>query len=118
MRIEAIARVIHAANRAYCQEIGDFSQLPWDEAPDWQQRSAIEAVHHVQQNPDVSPASLHDHWVRHKISEGWRWGEVKDAEAKTHPCMVDFDSLPIEQRCKDTLVTQIARILLSACRDD
>jgi len=28
---------------------------------------------------------------------------VKDAKAKTHPCMVDYDQLPAEQRRKDEL---------------
>ena len=29
-----IAQICHAANRAYCQLLGDNSQLPWSEAPD------------------------------------------------------------------------------------
>ena len=28
-------------NRAYCAALGDTSQLPWDQAPEWQRQSAI-----------------------------------------------------------------------------
>ena len=41
---EQIARVAHEANRAYCLSLGDPSQLPWEEAPDWAKESAIDGV--------------------------------------------------------------------------
>ena len=30
------AKTAHEVNRAYCQGLGDYSQLHWEEAPDWQ----------------------------------------------------------------------------------
>jgi hypothetical protein len=36
-----IAKVCHEANRAYCQTISDNSQLPWEQAKEWQRASAI-----------------------------------------------------------------------------
>ncbi len=44
MTIESIAKICHEANRAYCATIGDASQLPWEESPDWQRQSAINGV--------------------------------------------------------------------------
>ena len=41
MKPEQIARVCHEVNRAYCRAIGDESQPAWEDAPDWQQRSAV-----------------------------------------------------------------------------
>jgi hypothetical protein len=41
--------------------------------------------------------------MEHKEKYGWVYGEVKDAEKKTHPCMVPYEKLPIEQRVKDYL---------------
>jgi len=36
MDIEGIAKICYEANRAYCQEIGDDSFVPWEDAPGWQ----------------------------------------------------------------------------------
>ncbi len=44
MRYERIARVAHEVNRAYCEACGDYSNVRWEEAPEWQQTSAIEGV--------------------------------------------------------------------------
>lgn len=43
LSIEEIAKVCHEANRGYCKALGDDSQLPWDEAPQWAKTSAIVA---------------------------------------------------------------------------
>lgn len=32
MTIEQIARVCHEVNRAYCESMGDTSQVPWEDA--------------------------------------------------------------------------------------
>ena len=40
----SIAIVCYDANAAYCRTLGDFSQVAWDEAPDWQKNSTIVRV--------------------------------------------------------------------------
>lgn len=95
------ARVAHEVNRAYCQAIGDDSQVPWDEAPDWQRNSAMKGV--VAANNGATPEQLHESWCAQKLREGWKHGPVKDPEAKTHPCLVPYEQLPAAQRIKDHL---------------
>ena len=97
------ARAAHAANRAYCQSLGDDSQLSWVETTEDIRVSAIVGVQSIQQHPDVTPAQLHSLWMAHKGADGWVYGEAKDVEAKTHPCMVPFAELPKEQQFKDSL---------------
>lgn len=100
--IELIARICHNVNKAYCEGQNDFSQVPWDEAPEWQKESAIDGViHHL--NNDLTPEESHEAWLEYKLSEGWVYGKEKDAEAKTHPCMMRYSELPKYQRTKDTL---------------
>ena len=106
-RIEEIARVAHEVNRAYCQALGDFSQTPWDEAPEWQRQSTIEGVKLHLDNRSADPSASHVAWMERKKSEGWIYGTVKDEEAKTHPCMVPFASLPQHQQAKDFIFRQI-----------
>ena len=31
---------------------------------------------------------LHESWCAAKVRDGWIYGDVKDAEARTHPCLV------------------------------
>jgi hypothetical protein len=42
-------------------------------------------------------------------SPGWVYGTAKDAEKKTHPCMVPYDKLPLAQRRKDALFQAAVR---------
>lgn len=100
--IDQIARLAHEINRAYCESIGDDSQPPWESAPDWQKDSARAGVlFHLQ--GDHPPSASHENWMAQKQADGWVYGETKDAEAKTHPCMVPYEQLPQEQRAKDYL---------------
>jgi len=105
--IEMIARTCHEANRAYCVSIGDNSHKSWDEAPDWQKDSAIAGVTKKLSKPWLTSEDMHNEWVIHKVEDGWEYGEVKDPEAKTHPCLVAYSELPEEQRVKDSLFSNI-----------
>lgn len=106
MNIEQIAELCHEVNRAYCESVGDFSQLPWKDAPDWQKQSAINGVKFHLKN-DVTPEDSHNNWMKYKIAEGWVYGEVKDPVKKTHPCLIPYRQLPREQRVKDYLFKAI-----------
>ena len=102
-----IARICHEANRAWCEFNGDFSQTSWDEAPDWQRTSAINGVAFHRNNPDAGDSASHDNWMREKVADGWVCGPVKDADAKTHPCIVPFGELSPAQQFKDKLFRTI-----------
>jgi hypothetical protein len=106
MKIEQIAELCHEVNRAYCRSIGDESQLPWSEAPEWQKCSAINGVKFHLEN-DTTPEDSHINWMNEKLADGWVYGEVKDPEKKTHPCIVPYHELPQEQRSKDYIFKAI-----------
>lgn len=97
----SIARVCHEVNAAYCRSLGDYTQTDWEHAPQWQQDSAIKGVELHLNHPDAGPQASHESWMKQKLEEGWVYGEVKDPEAKTHPCIVPFEELPREQQAKD-----------------
>lgn len=109
--ILSIARVAHEVNRAYCQAIGDHTQVPWDSAENWQRASACAGVEHVLNDPSVTPAKQHQSWMDQKLREGWVFGEVKDGNAKTHPCLVPYEQLPEHQRVKDFLFIGVVRAI-------
>lgn len=111
-KLESIAELCHEANRAYCQALGDQSQVPWPEAADWQKESAIAGVKYVMENPKVKPSDSHESWLREKEKDGWKYGRVKDVEKKEHPCFVSYDSLSIEQKAKDHIFLAIVKTVL------
>lgn len=111
------ARIAHEVNRTLCEIIGEPTVPTWDEAPAWHQSSTLAGVLGVLANPDITPEQSHENWVAHKRSEGWVYGERKDTEKKTHPCMVDYDQLPIEQKAKDLMFVNTVRAALGIPTD-
>ena len=109
-----IARVCHQVNKAWCEFNNDDTQLDWDDAPQWQRDSCIAGVVFHLENPNASDSSSHDNWMKDKLAEGWVYGETKDPEAKTHPCLVPFESLPKEQQFKDKLFRMIVKSIIDA----
>jgi hypothetical protein len=100
--IDDVARTAHEVNRAYCRAIGDDSQPPWGEAPDWQKESCRRGVlAHL--GADLTPEQSHALWLEEKRRTGWTYGPLKDPEKKTHPCFRPYVDLPQEQRIKDYL---------------
>lgn len=106
-----IARVAHEVNRAYCASLGDHSQPSWEQAPEWQRKSAMTGVEFTVANPDAKPSDSHDSWLAEKLRDGWKFGMVKDPAKKEHPCFVPYDQLPVEQRTKDYLFQAVVRAL-------
>lgn len=123
VNVTVIARTCHEVNRAICETFGDTSQKPWPQAEDWQRDSAIAGVRFALEHPDATPEDQHVAWCEAKVADGWTYGETKDADAKTHPCLVAYAQLPPEQRVKDAtfraVVAEIApRLAQPGTTDD
>lgn len=110
--VNIIAQICHEANRVWCENHGDYSQKPWNEAEDWQRESAIAGVLFKIDNPNSEEDAQHNAWMQHKIEEGWVYGAEKDPNLKTHPCLVPFEELPIFQQKKDKLFCAIVDALI------
>jgi hypothetical protein len=111
MKPELIAQVAHQINRAYCASIGDDSHSPWEETAEEIQKSIIAGVEFRLTNLDAPVSAQHDAWMAQKTADGWVYGEDKDEEAKTHPCLVVFEELPPEQQTKDHLFVETVKSL-------
>lgn len=109
---ETVAELCHNANKNYCETIGDHTQEDWDDAEEWQRKSAIAGVLYLLKEPGASAEMQHDAWCALKTADGWKFGEQKDAEEKTHPCLVPYAKLPEEQKAKDRLFQNIVRAFI------
>ena len=110
--VTAAARAAHEMNRAWRTQLGDHSQLPWADAPDWAKDSAIAGARAIAEDPTLGPRESHRDWSEFKLADGWVYGEVKDEAKRTHPCLVPSDELPLEQRVKDVLFGVVVRAAL------
>lgn len=112
LQIELVAVACHEANRSWCLIQGDTSQRRWEDAEPWQRQSAIAGVKFALHGS--TPRKQHDAWCATKIHDGWVYGPVKDAQAKTHPCLVEYDELPPEQKAKDKIFLGVVRAFQEA----
>lgn len=108
-----IAEIVHEANRAYCHTIGDDSQVPFADAPQWQRDSAVNGVEGILNGTITKPEQSHESWLAEKERTGWKYGPVKNAETKEHPCFVPYAALPPEQQVKDAIFFAI----VGACKN-
>lgn len=111
-QLPILAHIAHEANRAYCRSIGDHSQPSWDDAPEWQRESAMNGI--AGALGGNTPEQSHESWMAEKVATGWKYGPVKDPEAKEHPCMVPYSELPESQRVKDHLYLAVVKAAASA----
>jgi len=106
-----IAVICHQANKSLCEQLEDYSQQDWQDAPEWQRQSALNGVAFNLANPSAPASASHESWLAEKEADGWKYGEVKDADKKEHPCFVPYDELPAEQQAKDHLFKGIVLAL-------
>ena len=113
MTIRDMAKICHEVNAAYCESLGDFSQPAWENAGEAHQNSVISRVQAHLDDPDLTPQGSHENWLEIKNSEGWVLGSEKNAEADppTHPGLLAFEGLPIEQQSKNFIFKQIVNSL-------
>ena len=45
--------------------------------------------------------NVHEVWSANRIAEGWTYGEQRNDQLKTHPCLVPYDELPEEEKAYD-----------------
>lgn len=111
-RLEAIACMCHEVNRAYCLGISETPFPPsWDDAPEWMRESAVNGVKFLEEFPDAPPRASHDSWMKDKLESGWKYGPIKDAVAKEHPCLLPYEDLPASQKVKDYLFQAVVRTM-------
>lgn len=42
--------------------------------------------------------NVHDVWAETRIQQGWTYGERRNDEQKTHPCLVPYEKLPNSEK--------------------
>lgn len=42
--------------------------------------------------------NVHEVWAQTRIRQGWKYGEQRNDELKTHPCLVPYEQLPESEK--------------------
>ena len=42
--------------------------------------------------------NVHEVWSETRIRQGWTYGEQRNDEKKTHPCLIPYEELPEEEK--------------------
>ena len=45
--------------------------------------------------------NVHEVWAETRISQGWTFGEKRNDDLKTHPCLIPYEELPEEEKAYD-----------------
>ena len=45
--------------------------------------------------------NVHEVWAETRIKQGWTYGEERNDELKTHPCLIPYENLPEEEKDYD-----------------
>lgn len=109
--IETIARTANEANRGYCESIGDPAPDPWTQLSEGVRESVLDGVRFHLERPAAGPGASHDNWCAFKRAQGWRYGDVKSEQHRTHPNLLPYYELPEAQRRKDILFIAVVRAL-------
>ena len=108
---EVIAEFVHETLSNWARLRGMPEYPSWADAEDWMRASTIESVEHVLNDQDAAPGAQHEQWIEQKIRDGYKWGKKKDDKAKTHPMLVPFAELPVDERAKDAIIVALVRAL-------
>lgn len=42
--------------------------------------------------------NVHEVWAENRVKQGWKYGEQRNDEPKTHPFLVPYEELPEEEK--------------------
>lgn len=58
--------------------------------------------------------NVHENWAKGRIAEGWTYGEKRDDEKKTTPCLVPYADLPeIEKEYDRNTAFETLRLIVA-----
>lgn len=52
---------------------------------------------------ELMAKNVHEVWAASRISQGWRYGAVRNDELKEHPCLIPYEELNEQEREYDRM---------------
>lgn len=113
-RLELLAQTVHSSLKTYCSMIGYPYAIPrWENLSDVDNNFAVLMVDEILfqlRSRDLSPADVHQLWVKKRVAQGYRLGTKRDRGTKAHPNLVPYDLLPKKEQMKAKIVLETIRL--------
>lgn len=58
----------------------------------------VELPTELEQLVEEMSKNVHEVWAETRIKQGWKYGEQRNDELRTHPCLVPYEDLPEEEK--------------------
>lgn len=56
--------------------------------------TGVELPKELEQLVEQMSKNVHEVWSETRIRQGWKYGEQRNDELKTHPCLIPYEELP------------------------
>jgi len=60
--------------------------------------SDVKLPEELEQLVEKMSKNVHEVWSETRINQGWTYGEQRNDELKTHPCLVPYEELPESEK--------------------
>ena len=60
--------------------------------------SDVKLPEDLEQLVEQMSKNVHEVWAETRIRQGWTYGEQRNDELKTHPCLIPYEELPEEEK--------------------
>ncbi len=105
------AKLCHEVHCVHRNNTLDFTYKAWEEAPEWQRQSRYKSALYQFENPDADTKDSHDAWCIAMVTDGWRYGQQMDEDAKAHPELVPYHELTSTQLYKHHLFCVVCKTM-------
>jgi hypothetical protein len=109
---DKIAVIVYEATRIFGDAFGDIARPRVEEASEWRLKGVKFGVERFVKNPDITLEEIHSTWVWGMVLAGWEWGRELDVNEMTHPDLVGYNRLSIQQKVRYRLLEVITKTLL------
>lgn len=60
--------------------------------------SDVKLPEELEQLVEKMSKNVHEVWSETRINQGWTYGEQRNDELKTHPCLIPYEDLPESEK--------------------
>ena len=108
LKMVEVAKECHIANNNLMVANSEIpNPVDWNDLDTHTKHMNIESVKKIYDNPNITAKDIHDEWMKNKIKDGWKYGDVKDANLKTHHLIIDFDQMNDIDKMKDQIFIDV-----------
>lgn len=91
----------------------------WEERDEKFRKQFIEIVEkYITMKQLPTPEEAHNSWMESYFEMGWKYGEKRDVEKKTHPDLLPFYDLPQDERDKDAIFLALVWLAKSLTKEN